>query len=143
MKMADTIQNIASTGILIYDCNITAPLVLNVQETEEELVGAAQKRLSQEQCDAINQRRRERMQQIANTFVNDVMDVTEVRPNDSPEVMRDKAGVFDRITGWISGFKDAVLKAISQCLQWIKLKVTNAATIVKNFFKNIYRWITD
>ena len=140
--MSENIQNIATTGILNYGSNITAPLVNNVKGTEEELVGAAQNKLSQEQCDKINATRRARLQEIANKFVQDVMKVTAVDPNDSPEMMQDKGAVFHKITLWVDAFKNVVFNVIDRCVQMIKQKVENAATKVKNFFWDIYKSIT-
>ena len=139
--MPDKIQNIATTGIFNYGSKITAPLVNIVKGTEEELVGAAQKKLSQEQCDKINARRRARLQEIADKFVQDVMEVTAADPSDSPEMMQDKEEVFRKITLWVDAFKDVVFNVIDICVQLIKQNVENAATRVKNFFWDIYKSI--
>ena len=111
-----------------------------VQRTEEAKM-TYERTTSDEMCGY--QERKEQLEKklrdLSDKLVDGVMGSLEFDKTDKPQEIEVKLVAMERLHGWLNRLLDTLIDAIKKAFQWMKEKVVNVASKVKEFFCHVFK----
>ena len=74
------------------------------------------------------------MRNLSDKLVDGVMGTLQFDETDKPQEIEVKLVAMERLHGWLDRLLDTLIDAIKKASQWMKEKVVNVASKVKEFF---------